>query len=208
MFYWKNKRFVFANAWATPFLVCFLWAYTTGCSSEQSDTALYYPVDSLLNAQIATLLKANASVRKVGLLNDEETKMKLTPRDSGSWAKELNVFFNLHAMNKPVNRGAYTVKEHESDSKSNLLIKSFTSTREIPVEFLKIYYDGSLDKIRKIESRFTESNLLYRSTRLLYMEFEQIDEKPVLTYYAVTGGQKIFLGDSLQYRINAAVSIP
>src|SRR5690606_42097321 len=71
---------------------------------------------------------------------------------------------------------------------------------------LPIYYDGSLNKIRKIESRFTESNLLYRSTRLLYMEFEQIDEKPVLTYYAVTGGQKIFLGDSLQYRINAAVS--
>lgn len=179
-----------------------------GCVQQKQRSASYFAIDSLLAQQVRALHAAKASIRKVSLLDNKESKASFTPADTSAWNKELEAFRSLEVINKPVNRGGYTVKDGVPDRKSNLKVKSFTANAELPVAYLRVYYQGTPDNIRKIESKFRDENAMYESTRYLYMEFENIDQKNLLTYFSITGGQKIFLGDTVKYSINAAVSIP
>ena len=63
-----------------------------------------------------------------------------------------------------------------------------------------------MDRVRKIEAEYNARNALYKSTRLLTLEFEEVEGKSRLTSYAVDGGQKMFLDDSVQYTIDAAIA--
>jgi len=130
------------------------------------------------------------------------------------WETELDIFRQLESVNKPVNRSLYAV-EKSSDAKSNLEVKTFMGKPEpgkkkveMPVKYLKVYYQNTPDNIRKIEAQYDESNTLYTGSRFLKMEFQQVYNKTVLTSYSITGGQKMFMGDSVSYNISAFVTIP
>jgi hypothetical protein len=213
MFYWISNphnyrllhRFIHPRnvAWI---LVCFT---SYACNNvETTRTTAYYPVDSLITAQIQYLNHAGATLSKVALLGDQESRSSLNPDDSSVWVKELDIFRELNVINKPINRGAYTVEDGLRDSRSNLKIKVFTAKEPLPVEYLRVYYQGTIDQLRKIESKYHEENVMYQGTRYLILEFEQIKDKSVLTYYSMYGGQKMFLGDSVQYKVNASVILP
>jgi hypothetical protein len=176
------------------------------CSSEKRSVQPLYNVDSLVRTQIDYLKTYETSVEKHVLLDGVRKTTTITPKDSAAWNEELAIFLELEVINKPSNKALYEA-EQKLDTKSNLNVKSFTSTEELPVTFLKIYYDGSLDQVRKIEAQYNEANALYKSTRYLTMEFEQIFNKTLLTSYAVAGGQKMFLDDSVQYSIQATIAV-
>jgi hypothetical protein len=199
-----RKRF----AWILPVVCAFV---LSSCYEKRVNRTAYYPVDSLINAQIHYLVASKASVRKVAVLKDREDKSEFVPSDSTIWNQELGAFRELETINKPINSGLYIVKD-EADSKSNLRVRSFTPKGELQgdmaINFLKIYYQDSLQKIRRLEAMYQEDNAMYRSTRQLIMEFDRIGFNPVLTYYSISGGQKIVLGDSVRYTVNAGVSIP
>ena len=91
------------------------------------------------------------------------------------------------------------------DPGSNLTVKAFTSLKKLPVVYLKIYYQGSIEKPRKIEALYDEANLLYESARLLSMHFAQVDNRTVLTHYSIKGGQKMIFGDSVAFYISAKI---
>jgi hypothetical protein len=176
------------------------------CSTEKQKPAGLYNVDSLINTQIRYLISHNAAISKKAVLNDEEKITTTNPKDSSDWNEELAIFLGLDVVNKPINKGAYKIETY-ADNKSNLSVKSFTTTEDLPVKYLRLYYQQSMGQLRKIEAQYRETNSLYISSRFLTMEFENIFNKTMLTSYSIAGGQKMFLDDSVQYTIGVNIAL-
>lgn len=180
--------------------------FSVSCSSDRQVPAGLYNIDSVISTQVGYLVEHEASIQKKAILNGVETITTGVPTDSISWQKELSIFLELDVVNKPINKGEYEVQQH-ADSRSNLKVKSFITTEDLPVRFLKVYYWKSFTDLRKIEAQYREANSLYSSTRLLTMEFENIHNKAILSSYRIDGGQKMFLDDSVQYTISATIDL-
>jgi hypothetical protein len=174
------------------------------CSTNDQKVAVLYNVDSLFNTQIDYLLGHQAVLNKKAVLNGIEKITTINPKDSLAWNQELAIFFELDVVNKPIYKGVYKIEEF-ADNKSNLSVKYFSTTEDLPARFLKVYYQKSLRQLRKIEARYDEANSLYSSRRFLTMEFENVYNKTILTSYSIAGGQKMFLDDSVQYNIDANI---
>lgn len=205
MYCWTTKHFI-STILSSAAGLCTTVLLLASCSQPAPVAVDYYPVDSLVSAQIIYLTHAGARVNKVAMLDSAERKTVFQPKDAAGWVKELEVFQALQVLNKPINRGVYQVAEGP-DSRSNLTVRSFTDTTGLPLEFVKVYYQDTAARLRKIEARVHESNAMYQGVRNLVMEFQEVNGQPVLVYYSVNGGQKMFLGDTVTYTVNAAVQL-
>lgn len=176
------------------------------CSSIDQDKPVLYSIPSLLEEQSRHLIKNASSLTKVSSLGDRHDTITVVPKDSDEWKKELEIFAVIDAINKPANKDFYKIESYP-DNKSNLSVKSFTTNQALPVQYLRIFYQATEDKIRRIESKYSQSNILYNSSRLLTLEFQRIDDASVLTSYEILGDQKMFLGDSIKYSIRGDVTL-
>lgn len=165
-----------------------------------------FPVDSILSQQIVNLIAAKASVNKTVSMNGTQEQKSFTPDDSTAWSDELQIFQQLSAINKPVNKDAYQ-DQILADTASNLTVRSLSTSKEIPLRELKIYYLESAKRIKKIEGVISESNALYSSARILTLQFSEVKDRTMLTSYSVRGGQHMILGDSVQFEINSSIDI-
>ena len=196
-------------------IVCVLLVTTLfSCQTGKKKAVALYNADSLITTQVAYLSEHKARLHKITKLGSKDSESVTIPESVKGWENELDIFRQLESVNKPVNRRLYVV-ERSSDVKSNLEIKSFIGKPEpgekaveMPVKYLKVFYQNTPDNIRKIEAQYDESNTLYTGSRFLKMEFQQVYNKTVLTSYSITGGQKMFMGDSVSYDISAFVTIP
>lgn len=177
------------------------------CEKKPDAIAALYDVDSLLQAQTDWLSKMKTSTKKVATLDGKENTSTLQGMGTTGWKSELEIFRDLDLINKPINRKAYQVEQNIPDTRSNLLIKSITTVEELPVRSLKIYYHQTLQKIKRIEAQFQEANTLYSSSRFMTLEFHEINDKATLAAYSVSGGQKMFMGDSVQFSIQGTVTV-
>jgi hypothetical protein len=177
------------------------------CSKNEDLGSYYYPVDSLVTSQINYLSNARAVLNKHGEIDGIKEDTTFTPGDSAAWARELDVFTLLNDINKPVNQGSYQVEDALDDPRSNLTIKSMTSLADLPITYLKIYYQEDLSRIRKLEAVYRDENSLMKGSRMLTMEFQEINNKNVLTSYSIEGSQKMFLGKSVEFQIIGAIII-
>ena len=188
-------------------LLCLYCLLLFSCAkNKEVQRQSLYPIDSLLNRQAKYLSDNNATLTKVTSLGNRNGKASVTPKGMVAWKKELEIFSALDVINKAVNKDLYHT-ENSLDDKSNLSIKSFTTKEELPVKYLKVYYHNTIDEVRKIEAQYNESNSLYESVRALTMEFQQINNEAVLTSYSIVGGQKMLMEDTVQYNINAFLTI-
>lgn len=188
-------------------LLCLFFLLLFSCAkNKEVKRQSLYAIDSILNKQAKYLSDNNATLTKVTSLGKRNGKVSITPKGIVAWKKELEIFGALDAINKAVNRDLYHT-ENSLDDKSNLSIKSFTTQETLPVKYLKVYYHNTLDEVRKIEAQYNESNSLYESVRALTMEFQQINNEAVLTSYSIVGGQKMLMEDTVQYNINAFLTI-
>lgn len=176
----------------------------TACSSERQRPAGLFNVDSVISVQVNNLLAQQAIIQKNARINGEETSSTVAPKDTVEWEHELSIFLGLEVLNKPINKGEYIAKT-ETDPETGLVVKSFSTTKELPVKFLKVYYDQNSTDIQKIEASYHETNTLYKSTRLLTMDFAEVNNLRVLSSYKIVGGQKMFLDDSVEYEIAATI---
>ena len=190
----------------TLLMIAPLSLISLSCNQKKEVNAHYYNIDSLINAQISYLPPKKIILIKETTLNGKSDTAHLSSHDTLLWSNELDVFRQLRIINKPINIDAYTI-ENKPDPKSNLTIRSFTVKRKLPVEYLKVYFQGSPSNLRKIEALYQEGNSLYRSSRLLKMEFENIYNKITLTNYSIAGNQKMFLGDSVKFSIKGNLKI-
>lgn len=202
MFCWKIKE-DFPKA--IGIAACLLMVLQS-CNTRRESAALY-PIDSLVAAQIVLLTEANAELQKEVYMKGDQDTISYTPKDTSEWVKELDIFRQLGAMNKPISRNSYNIEDGLPDPSSNLTVKVFTAKEDLPVEYLKVYYQGSIDRPRKIESLYSEENSLYKSSRLLTMEFQQVNNRNILTAYTIHGGQKMILGDSVVFLIRGRISV-
>jgi hypothetical protein len=177
------------------------------CNPEKTTTS-FYPIDSLVTRQIQNLTKIKAGLLKEARLNGRGDTLTYIPKDTGAWVSELDIFRKLEVINKPTNKDSYAVIDGLADSGSNLTVKALTSRkRELPVVYLRIYYQGNIRKLRKIEALLNEANPLYESARQLSMNFQQIDNKTLLTSYTIKGSQKVILGDSVSFYIKGKILV-
>lgn len=202
MFYWRISRrslttVVFSIVAILALLSC----------EEEKQPATFYPLDSLLSAQANYLTRIEAGLFKEALLSGKTDTVSYVPGDTTAWLNELGIFQKLDIINKPVNKGSYLVNDGLFDPQSNLTVKAFTSLKKLPVVYLKIYYQGTIQKPRKIEALYDEANALYESSRLLSMHFAQIDDATVLTSYSIKGGQEMILADSVAFFISGRILV-
>ena len=202
MSYWN-----FSSRYAKGAFLLFFLAYTLFSCRDERQPATFYPIDSLISAQVDHLTNIKAALFKEALLDGKSDTVTYVPGDSLAWSNELGIFRELDILNKPVNKGSYLVNDGLIDPGSNLTIKAFTGLKKLPIVYLKIFYQGTLDKPRKIEALYEEENALYQSSRLLSMHFEQVGDETVLTRYSIKGGQKIVFGDSAAFYIAGRVLI-
>src|SRR5688572_11215286 len=105
MFCLRNRK-RFQNVYGIVAVV-FLLTSLSACVENDARTALFYPVDSLLNAQVHMLSQAKAGLKKKAVLGEEVSEVNYVPSDTTAWQKELVIFHQAELINKPVNRGLY-----------------------------------------------------------------------------------------------------
>lgn len=204
MFWWTVNSLLRLHVFGGMLILA---ASLSACESERVP-ATFYPVDSLITAQIRHLAKVDAGLRKEAILKGSADTVVYTPGDTATWAKELDIFRQLDVINKPVNRDGYRVVDGLTDSGSNLIIKEFRRKRErLPVVYLRIYYQSATGRPRKIEALYEDVNSMFRSRRHLTMRFDQVGDQTVLTAYTVKGGQKMVLSDSTAYHISGRILV-
>lgn len=183
-------------------------AVLSSCDHTRSKTSYYYALDSLLAGQSKLLSQSKASLTKEASLDRLKELKSYTPLSDSAWAHELDIFAELNDINKPANAGKYHTKKGVKDPNSNLLIYKIERAERAPVVFLNVYYLNNLSNIRKIEGFYYEESTLMKSSRQLAMEFQNINNKIVLTSYSITGGQKMLLGDSVQFSVTGTITLP
>ncbi len=178
----------------------------SSCQKQKVTYKGYYNIDSLVEAQIHYLPTLKISLSKETGLNGKTDSIQIVAKDTVLWSKELEVFKQLNIINRPINANLYRA-ENVPDVKSNLMVRTFIPNKKLTVEYLKIYYDGSVTNLRKVEALYHEENLLYGSARKLSMEFENIYNKITLINYSIDGKQKMLFGDSVKFFLKGRVVI-
>lgn len=200
MFYWLKRSKVFGFFGAVLAVSSFFFF---SCESN-SATSKLFNIDSLVTQQINFLSLRKPTLSKVAVLGNVHDQLDYVP-DSVGWSKELDIFRQLESMNKPINKTKYLVDDGLYDPGSNLTVKVFTSLEPLPVRSLRIFYDTDIQKPRKIEAVFIEENSLYESAKNLLLEFQQINNKNLLTNYSIDGGQKMILSDSVTFSVKGKI---
>jgi len=159
----------------------------------------YFDFDSLVNNQVQQIASAKARVIKKTFLNGKNDSTILLP-DTTHWKHELDAFQQLDVINKPLFKGNYQAINQEDDH-SNLLVRSFTTKMKSPVPEVKFFYQDGYMKLKRIESVFNESNVLYSTSRKLTLEFEEQQGMAMISKYRVQGFQKMILSDSVKFSI-------
>jgi hypothetical protein len=210
MFCWKNKR----NFFSRLVIGLGVLVWLCGCDTPKEEAG-FYPIDSLVSAQIQNLTTVHATLHKEVFVAEKIDTLSYIPADSGQWVKEMNIFRQLEVINKPINRGSYQIEDGLTDTTSNLTVKAFTikndlpseDIKDLPVKYIRVYYQDSMNKPRKIEALYDEENTLYKSSRFLSLEFRQVNNKTILTSYFIKGGQKMILADSVAFYIRGNIVV-
>jgi hypothetical protein len=175
--------------------------------NKNPESAKIYNIDSLVSAQVDFLAAHHAMLHKHALIQGTEDDSTYTPLDTLAWQRELEIFKKLEEINKPTNRDSYLIDDGLYDPSSNLTVKAFSAKSDLPVRYIRIFYHESIGKPRKIEALYNDQNALYKSVKLLSLEFDQIDNKSVLTSYSIEGRQKMVMADSVSYLIKGKIAI-
>jgi hypothetical protein len=190
-------------------LVLALLTYFTACRPVENTGEKYYNLDSLFQSQTKLLIASKAKLTKTATLGEKKEMKKFSP-DSLGWIDEFGTLSELALINKPTYRGLYLINDAQ-DLKSNLRVLSYSLKKErekeekIPVRNVKIYYLGSLDRIKRIEGLYNEENELYHGSHHFSIELQDVYNKNMITSYSITGEQKMILADSVAFSVHGQV---
>lgn len=175
------------------------------CSTADTGSAMFYPIDSLLNVQAERLAEQSATLKKTAAMGGDVSSASYVPAGTGEWKKELEIFYHINVVNKPVNKSAYAISETAAEE-NGLRVTTFAAKEELPVRELRVYFrDNKLIPVR-IEAELYEDNSMYEGTQQLRMLFREVDGRTVLKEYSIDGGQEMFLADSVKFSITGEIT--
>jgi hypothetical protein len=119
--------------------------------------------------------------------------------DEVDWEKELAIFQEVD-LSRPALRDFYREERHTLPNGSTVSIFTKDAQAAAPVERLQLTV-SPFQKLEHLEAVVLEENLLFYSKRNITLSAEPGSGN--LTSYRVEGVQKLVLGDSLRYRIDA-----
>lgn len=188
-----------------PILIGF-WVLVTSCSErEKQQEAIvsmneYYDVQGLLAENEEALRQMRVSLHKEASFAGEveESRIEL---DSVNLTEELGVFREVD-INKPVLSGRYQVATSQVEGRE-LVTYEADDKEALNINFLKIYRNPDNGTIERMEALFSNRNILYKSTRLLSLHYEEVNGQMLPDYYTVDGVQKMIFSDEEAYRIRA-----
>jgi hypothetical protein len=177
-----------------------------GCQQQEIKSKRYFDMDSLVSAQVVYLSKSKASLKKEATISDKSSS-SVNTLDSTDWSHELDVFRQLDLINRPIYSDVYVISDGGKDSKSNLLVRAYEAPANSTVPYLRLFYQTTPARLKRLEALYQETNSLYNSTRKLEMYFDDATGKPCLTGFFVDGHQKMILSDSVYYTIRAEIQL-
>src|SRR5690554_6673963 len=172
----------------------------------QQRTQVFYNLDSLISAQVRRLVELQPALEKEAVINGESEKVVLQDLDSTMWARELEIFRQLDLNEKTLNATQYQGEYGLRDATSNLAIIQYTAMNPLPLSYVRIYYQETPGKVRRIEGEIFEENRLYSSGRFLSMEFIDVNDGPAVLGYEIRGAQKMILADSMKFVIKGTLT--
>jgi hypothetical protein len=175
--------------------------FTSSCKRTGADSPAYFNIDSLIHAQARHLTDLKASLTKKAQIDGAEETLSFIPGDTALWLKELDIFATVSSINKPVNKGNYSIIEGTDDDRTNLTVRTFTSKVSLPVVWLKVYYQDEPQHIRRIEALCKEESSLIKGSKMLIMEFQELNNKITLITYSLEGGQVMFLSKPVEFTL-------
>ncbi len=150
-----------------------------------------------LNKQIARLQQEQPPVLKSVIAKGQPAEtMQLERLD---WEKELAIFQEVD-LSRPALRDFYTEERHTLPNGSTVSIFTKDPDASAPVERLQLTV-SPMQQLEHLEATVLEENMLFYSTRHITLMAEPGTGN--LSSYRVEGVQKLILGDSLRYRIDA-----
>ncbi len=180
-----------------------LFLLSGACSEKPKSSEKYFDFDGLLEDQIDQLSQRSRVLDKMVDMGGEKSDSTFLPSGAG-WNSELEIFRNLELINRPTYKGAYAIADPLADAKSNLKIREYTAMSS-PVPLVRFYYQDQFERIKKIEAVITRNNFLFKSRRLLTMEFDEDDGKPLLIRYSMKGFQKMILTDTVHFSLQGQI---
>lgn len=187
---------------ATLFLL--LAAISFSCADlKPKEVDLYFDLKSQLLEQAESLEEDKIELTKFAVVNGDSAASSFVP-DSLGWADEFQIILDAD-INKPALRGQFTITKRDDDN-SNLKIQEFkANSKDITVQYLRIYYLDEVEKIKKIEITQNESNSIFQSSKEIALHFDEIKGKNRLTDYNIKGYQKMLLQDRVDFDINCTL---
>lgn len=176
-----------------------------GCVEQRvSDKPVLFSISELIDEQILQLQQEGDSVTKVAEVDGKQSGRRFLPT-AESWGAELDIYRQLDLVNKTIYESEFHQAGPLEDPKSNLQIQEFSS-ETAPLSLLLVYYQESVNRVRKIEGVLKESNPLYTSWKKLTLEFEETGGKASLTSYGIEGFQKVAFRDTVRFSIRVHIS--
>lgn len=179
-----------------------LWLLLIAMACSRSTTTEQYVsinFDQLIDEQIRMLGHHRDTLQKEAIVDKQLSDSIFVPSPE-IWKNELDIFRQLQTVNKTIHRGAFRPAGPLDDPRSNLQVQQYTSDTA-PLRLLRVYYQESIDHVRRIEAVLGEPTQVYTNRQELSMEFEEEDGKLLLVSYGVTGFQKVALRDTVRFSL-------
>jgi hypothetical protein len=136
-----------------PVVLAAVWLFS--CTKDDTRHMVYYPVDSIIQAQINYLGDSShpASLHKYATMGTDQDTAIYQPGNKADWADELGPLLRLGLINKPIHQGKYSVENDRRDPNSNLRIRAFKAQdASLPIVYLNVYYQDTPQRVRRIEA--------------------------------------------------------
>ena len=183
--------------WPVRFALLCLVACTPQSPVSELGKKPYFDVPSLVQQQLQWLDSLNPPVTLRASIGGQ-TQTQTMRKDSAAWAEAFDLFRQAD-INQPVLQGEY--EESDSTTQDSLRVRTYRAKRaqQAEIPYLRVYYRDSLANVHRIETMFQEDNVLYSTSRKMWMSFASQRGKPRVIAFETEGKQKMMLRDSVTY---------
>lgn len=181
-------------------LLAIVVLHAAACApSSKKKEASEVDIDSILSLQVRILGERKALLTKSSEGSAGRSDTSFVPTSTG-WKEELEVFRVLGSFNQKLYQGTYQIEGPLEDPRSNLKIRRYTND-QAPLRSLLVFYRDDLSRIRQLTGVVEDANPLYSAHRELTLTFDELNGKPALTGYKVSGYQKLALRDTVRFEV-------